>query len=85
MSDVIVIYIPIWIDLKVSAFLVISSTIFYLHSNMDRFESGLSLKSSLTRVYLHSNMDRFESVLVSMIPAGVFNLHSNMDRFERKS
>ena len=37
------IYIPIWIDLKVGLQRQIRSRILNLHSNMDRFEMGLVL------------------------------------------
>ena len=77
------IYIPIWIDLKVNTITIINGRIKNLHSNMDRFESGLAYWIFEKAYNLHSNMDRFEREVADTFKISQTHLHSNMDRFER--
>ena len=54
------IYIPIWIDLKVTFRVQADTPHRDLHSNMDRFERTALHIMCLQGHNLHSNMDRFE-------------------------
>ena len=78
----IIIYIPIWIDLKANLSRLLLPLSVYLHSNMDRFESLFSSANFSLATNLHSNMDRFERLYRLHHVHILQYLHSNMDRFE---
>ena len=79
------IYIPIWVDLKVTKPQVLCPAFLDLHSNMGGFERiAMSIKA-IKDTNLHSNMGGFESFAQKLIIALFGHLHSNMGGFESKS
>ena len=77
----IIIYIPVWIDLKLTL-IDDYDKIVYLHSSMDRFE-GEAVECWVSADFnLHSSMDRFEVAWWWIKRKSYQNLHSSMDRFK---
>ena len=57
---IMIIYIPVWIDLKYLDLQYLAPFNLNLHSSMDRFEASDRVLYKPHLVYLHSSMDRFE-------------------------
>ena len=80
------IYIPIWIDLKESTQVYFTTDLFYLHSNMDRFESPNVPIASASQAYIYIPIwIDLKGRRKTKNFSGSLDLHSNMDRFESSS
>ena len=80
-----IIYIPIWIDLKVSKQSGKNSyTAIYIPIWID-LKAMRCMRYKPNKTDLHSNMDRFERDCHTIVTMRSKNLHSNMDRFESYS